>query len=465
MAESLNVEMSVTASDYQSLKLRIKELEERVAELEKDNAVQAKIIAEQTKQIEELKAKLARYENPHTPPSAQRYKKESKSNNSSKKRGAPNGHRGATRQTPEPDRVVEVTADQCDHCGSTNLEECGVEKQVIEEIPPPPKIEVIQFNRHKYKCHDCGHEFTAKDAECPQKGRFGVNLLVYLIMLKFSLRGVLRRIKDFAFHLNAFEITPKGIQDAILRVGAVCKTAYSLNIEKIRNAKWIYMDETGIRVLGKNYWLWTFRTPDDEVVVAIRPSRGGDVLREIFGLDINGAGVVDGWRAYNIIPVLQRCWAHLIREVDAFVEKPGGKELSETIHKKFRALKEFLGKDPPPSMEERKQQKEVWDREMTELAEQFSKFTELKKPVTYIRNGLGNWYTCMLYPGMEPTNNLSEQVIREHVLMRKIMGTFRSEIGAEYYQYIASVFATWRLQGKDVYDELKKLLVNELCLK
>jgi len=56
--------MSVTASDYQSLKLRIKELEERVAELEKDNVVQAKIIAEQTKQIEELKAKLARYENP-----------------------------------------------------------------------------------------------------------------------------------------------------------------------------------------------------------------------------------------------------------------------------------------------------------------------------------------------------------------------------------------------------------------
>jgi hypothetical protein len=64
-------------------------------------------------------------------------------------------------------------------------------------------------------------------------------------------------------------------------------------------------------------------------------------------------------------------------------------------------------------MEERKQQKEVWD---------------------------------ILYPGMEPTNNLSEQVIREHVLMLKIIGTFRSEGDAEYYQYIASVFATWRLQ-------------------
>ena len=251
MAKSQRVVMSILASEYQSLILRIKELEEIVAELKRDNEEKAKIIAEQAKQIEELKAKLARYENPHTPPSA-RYKKESKSRNSPKRHGAPNGHRGATRPTPEPDRVVEVTADQCDHCGSTNLEECGVEKQVIEEIPPPPKIEVIQFNRHKYKCRDCGHEFTAKDAECPQKGRFGVNLLVYLIMLKFSLRGVLLlRIKDFAFRLNTFEITPKGIQDAILRVGAACKTAYSLNIDKIRNVKWIYMDKTGIRVLVK----------------------------------------------------------------------------------------------------------------------------------------------------------------------------------------------------------------------
>lgn len=79
------------------------------------------------------------------------------------------------------------------------------------------------------------------------------------------------------------------------------------------------MDETGIRVLGKNYWLWTFRTPDGEVVVVIRPPRGQNVLREIFGGDINGAGVVDDWRAYNIIPVLQRCWAHLIMDVDGTI--------------------------------------------------------------------------------------------------------------------------------------------------
>ncbi len=45
-----------------------------------------------------------------------------------------------------------------------------------------------------------------------------------------------------------------------------------------------------------------------------------------------------------------------------FIEQPGGKELSEAIHEKFKALKGFIGKDPPTSLEERKQQKEVWDR-------------------------------------------------------------------------------------------------------
>src|SRR3972149_6921879 len=71
----------------------------------------------------------------------------------------------------------------------------------------------------------------------------------------------------------------------------------------------------------------------------------------------------------------------------------------------------------------------------------------------FIKNGCGCWYTCLLYPGMEPTNNLAEQAIREHVIMRKIIGCFRSVKGAENYQYIASLLATARLQGKNGFAE------------
>jgi len=39
---------------------------------------------------------------------------------------------------------------------------------------------------------------------------------------------------------------------------------------------------------------------------------------------------------------------------------------------------------------------------------------------------------------------------------------FRSQKGAENYQYIASMFATWRLQVKDIFQELGTLLKKEL---
>ena len=65
---------------------------------------------------------------------------------------------------------------------------------------------------------------------------------------------------------------------------------------------------------------------------------------------------------------------------------------------------------------------------------------------------------------MEPTNNLGEQAIRESVIIRKIIGTFRSEDGSTYYQYIASLLSTWKLQGKKMFVELDRTIRENLCL-
>lgn len=41
---------------------------------------------------------------------------------------------------------------------------------------------------------------------------------------------------------------------------------------------------------------------------------------------------------------------------------------------------------------------------------------EFNKPVTYLRNCIGDWFTCLAHPGMPATNNLAEQAIRERVV-------------------------------------------------
>ena len=428
----------------QKLEQEIKELKERITKLEN---------------------KLQAYENPHTPPSQQRFKRNSGGNNINPpgKRGAPVGHHGATRVMPKPDEIIPVTIDQCPCCGSVLGDAVSVEQRTIEEIPPPKKTRVTRYILHKYVCPACGSEVTARHPDCPMVGDLGVRLMTNITMAKFHQRGVLRRIQETLCEQYVFQISPKGIHDVLLRVGHACAGEYEQLIQRIRLAQWRYTDETGIQVMGKNWWLWIFRSNTDDILAVIRPSRGQDVLKEIHGEQVNGADVTDGWRSYHCLPVTQRCWAHLLREVDAYKDaSEHGRQLSEKMHKRFRLLKEFIRKNPP--MEERKQMKEIWDAELQALVDEYIEYLDVRAMVKYIKNGIGCWYTCLLYPGMQPTNNLAEQAIREHVIVRKIIGTFRSIKGSENYQYIASLFATWKFQGKNITVELENLLRRELCL-
>jgi transposase len=417
------------------------------------------------KENEELKKKLSLHEGPHTPSSAKIIQGTQKIDGVlPKKRGAPKGHRGATRIKSIPTLVISVKTDHCEKCGSIHIKVTDeVSRTIIEDIPPPGKIEVTQYDRFRIDCYDCGHTFFSKHPDCPQEGNFGIFLLLLMVMLKFHLRGPLRKVREYLFLAHSVEISPKGLLDCLLRVGKACQNEYQRTNERIRRSKWCHIDETGIHVNGKNWWLWIFRSDQNDVLVVIRQSRGSKVVKEILGEEWNKPIIVDGWKAYNYIGIIQRCWAHLLREVDALKDaSDNGRELSERVHSMFDSMKQFL--ETNPSDEERQAHKERWDLEMSKLVDDNIDHIELKKAITYLNNGLGSWFTCLLYPGMEPTNNLAEQTIREQVIYRKIIGTFRSESGSESHQYIASLLASWKLQDKNMWEELDGLLRNELCL-
>ena len=448
----------------------IRHLEETISKViaERDEAI--KLSQELEKTIIDLEKRLRFYENSNSPPSARKIpgKKDEnddkKSKKKKKKRGAPKGHRGATRPKPEPDEIIDVIAEECERCGSPNILDLeDVLKKIIEDIPPPKLIKVTQFDLHNVVCSDCGYKFLSKHPDCPTEGRFGPYLLVYMTMLKYQLRGTLRKIEEYLDNHDDFQISPKGILDSINRVGLCCRKEYDQLVQKTRSAKWLHIDETGIHVNGDKWWLWAFRTDEDDVLIVIEDSRGAKVPERILDGNWDIPVIIDGWSSYSKFTIVQRCWAHLLRKVDAFKDVSGkGMELSKEIHRRFKKLRKFI--DSNASMEERKRKKKIWDNEMEYLVKRYESDKKLHEPLTYIRNGLGKWYTCLLYPGMEPTNNLGEQAIRESVIVRKIIGTFRSETGSEYYQYIASLLATWRLHGKNMFVELERIIRENLCL-
>jgi transposase len=325
---------------------RIRELEELVILLttERDAALE---------RVKELENKLSFYEGPHVPPSVETLKKrEKKKPSGKKKRGAPKGHRGATRKVPEPEEVVDVKGVLCPECHRHPGEPVATDSRVVEDILPPRELRVkaTRYDLHDYRCQHCGHEFSTRHERCPQVGNIGPALLVLTAMLKFYLRGPIRRVQDFLRQMCGFDISTKGVHDMLLRVAEACRGEYDRTLARVRAAKWCYVDETGMKVLGKLHWLWIFRTDSGDVLAVIRRSRGRKVLKEVLGEDHDVPVIADGWRAYRHIVELQRCWAHLIRVVDDLKDaSDNGRRLSEEVHRMFGELKEFLDKGPPSS--------------------------------------------------------------------------------------------------------------------
>lgn len=125
--------------------------------------------------INSLEAHLKLYENPHVP-SSKRVIKEVKIVKKPKKRGAPKGHRGATRERPAPDRVVELKPNSCP------MPECGSKKiRVLKKFTKPVEDIIIirittKFIYYGCLCEDCGTQFVTGCEELPKKGNFGPNL-------------------------------------------------------------------------------------------------------------------------------------------------------------------------------------------------------------------------------------------------------------------------------------------------
>ena len=125
--------------------------------------------------IQYLEAKLAQYENAHTPPSLRRgrNRKKDQDKNDKGKPGQKIGHKGVTRPYATPDRQVEVTMDRCPDCGTDLGAPFRIDTKIIEEIPEPQPIIVTEYKIAHYICPCCRKEVVASDPGCPHEGKFG----------------------------------------------------------------------------------------------------------------------------------------------------------------------------------------------------------------------------------------------------------------------------------------------------
>jgi len=405
--------------------------------------------------VEALEARLRAYENLHVP-SSKRIIREPKPKKERKPLGAPKGHPGATRSHPNPDRVVSLEPKSCPKkgCGSKRIRVLRERRKVVEDIKT---VRVTtEFRYYECECKRCGTRFVTSCEELPKEGNFGPNIsslwaaLHYLGTIPFAR---LAQISESCFDMP---VTPKGVRDAIYRVAGVFEPNFRQIWRRVKRAHYVRSDETGYSLNGERWWVWNFSTPRDTLVL-IRPSRGSQVLKEVFGEFLDAVMNSDCFKAYDRFRVreYQKCWAHLLRDArDLAKHCEEGVELYRMLQRMYGYIERVKreGRENSPAVRSWISRKK---RRFSEWVDRNWGSKAVQNLTLRISKHRDSWFTCLKYGFVEPTNNASERDLRKLVLARKISGAHRSERGAHCREVMMSVVLTCQKRQQNPFEFIR----------
>jgi len=166
--------------------------------------------------------------------------------------------------------------------------------------------------------------------------------------------------------------------------------------------------------------------------------------------NFKGVLVVDGYGGYNYYSHKQRCWAHLIRDFKELAKND--KEIDNQFQRLLILYQELkiLNIGPPNKQKILKAKNDLKD-----ILTCLHTIKGAKKIGTLIKNGGEDWFTALYYKGVPLHNNHAEREIRSIVLLRKTRGCIRNWKGKRWIDIVMSVIHTWKLQGQNIFQNLR----------
>ena len=405
-------------------------------------------IKKQDEQLQELQRQAHRQAAPFRRPETQR-------NPHPVRPGRKPGHPGAYR--PKPDQVDEqiwVNLESCPHCqGPVSQKHCLT--QYIEEIPVV-RPRVTELTTEEGWCEHCQREVCSTHPLQVSRagGAAGVQLGPRALALACDLnkaKGLSMR-KTVAVLGDHFglKLTPGGLALLVQRVGGKMQPEYEQMAVQLRQSPVVHADETSWWVGGPGWWLWVFTTPAMTFYVVVQ-SRGAGVALGVLGDAFGGVLVSDCLGIYDGINALQqKCYSHHLKavseacqahphhgegyllEVQALLhtglwlkalQAEAQPERFELCLRNLRLRAHALLDSPRAQPEEEKVRMRLWKQ----------------------RDHL---FTFLERADVPATNNLAERQLRPAVIARKISCGNKTPEGAQAWQVLASIAATYRQKGR-----------------
>ena len=425
------------------------------------------LIYELAKELSELKAEIARLKQPPTtsqnssqPPSRD-FKSSTKKRVRSKKKGAKPGHEKQERQLVEnPNKVIEVYAEHCENCDHNLLDQ--VPAQVIRrQITELPEIKPVVLETRQYEvfCPGCGKLQRGKLPEGLESGRyFGPRLEAIVTDLHHEHHIGFKRLLQICEELFGLTLSAGGIVSIVERAGKAAQAEAEAIGEQVRQSQVIGSDETSARVHGKNWWQWVFVGDNREYHVIV-PSRGYAVI-ENFMQDCEAeVWVCDCWKAQLNAPakMCQICLSHQIRNLQGLIDKRPHLAWAREMQALFRKAIHLRKRQEKMTERGYKRQVTIIEKRLEQLLQRTFKGVgrNLLDRYRKYRNSLLIFLHRLDVPAH---NNACERALRPSVIHRKVLGSFRSDWGAQAYASLATVLNTAKRHGQSAFHKLVQLM-------
>jgi transposase len=452
----------------QTLRDRLATAEQRIARQEAELARQAALIADLTERLGETVVATAAVAEPApedpnggASPSGMPGLKPMTAHRRRRERAR--RAQGCARPRLTPTQRVEPALATCPDCG-TALAGGSVKRtrEVIEvAVAPVTVTEHVYLER---RCPCCGRR-AVPAAELAGvvvgQSRLGIGLVSLIATLREEARLPIAAIQWYLRTWHGLDLSAGAIVGAGATGARVAAPVVEQIHADIRGSPVVHGDETGWRENGRNGSAWTFSTPRHRYFV--HGSREQVMRESALGDAFAGGLVSDFYVAYtNYDGQHQYCWAHLLRDVHELTQQsprsPSVRGWAKLVHDLYERACAFT--DPDPAARRRVQQD--FETELRRLCQPYLEEPDAPQRALCRRmvRHLPELFVFVADPAVPATTNAAARSLRHLVTSRTISGGTRGPGGTETKMTLASVFGTWRAQGRNPLHECHRLLAS-----
>ncbi len=389
-----------------------------------------------------------------------------------KKPGGQVGHEGKTlERVDNPDQIVTLTPKICP-CGASGCFHdqpvIDVEYRQVFELPEP-KLEVTEYRGEIKCCPRCGRTVRTEFPEGVNAPvQYGLNFRSFLVYLYNQQLLPSNRISQLCQDLFGYSVS----EATLYGTNKTCYNqleSFEMNIiSRLQNEPIISVDESGLRVAGKLYWLHTVST-DRLTFYGVHPKRGNEAT-DFFNIlpHFKGVMVHDCWKPYLKYPCGHSlCNAHSLREFKFLFEEKN-QEWADKMSHLLLEMNEFVQEQKEKTDKLTEEQKEPWIERYHQIVAEGKKTnpqvnTPEKKPKrgrvkkSKAQNMLDrlekfeSYILAFFHDFKVPfTNNRAEQDLRMIKVKQNISGGFRTFDGSRYFARTRSYISSARKNSFDI---------------